>query len=126
MLCSSKPNSARHPPVSVLLGAGISVAAGIPDLRSCGGMYDTLQPELLTASKEERDIMREDPTFVMSTALFRENQLPLLEFLRPLILNVADHKWQPTLSHRFLELLHEKGAIHQPFLALFSSAMPFD
>jgi hypothetical protein len=35
--------------VSMLTGAGVSVASGIPDFRSPGGMYDTLRPELLTA-----------------------------------------------------------------------------
>jgi NAD-dependent SIR2 family protein deacetylase len=31
--------------VVVLTGAGVSVAAGIPDFRSPGGMYETLRPE---------------------------------------------------------------------------------
>ena len=30
--------------VVVLTGAGVSCAAGIPDFRSPGGLYDTLRP----------------------------------------------------------------------------------
>lgn len=49
-----------------LTGAGMSVTAGIPDFvcfllvlclpeqRSAGGLYDTLKPELLTASDSEK------------------------------------------------------------------------
>ena len=44
--------------VSFLTGAGVSVNAGIPDFRSKGGMYDTLQPDLLTASAEDKAAMR--------------------------------------------------------------------
>ena len=36
--------------VVVLTGAGVSCAAGIPDFRSPGGLYDTLRPELITAT----------------------------------------------------------------------------
>ena len=40
--------------VVVLTGAGMSVAAGIPDFRSPGGMYATLRPELLTATPQQQ------------------------------------------------------------------------
>ena len=34
----------------VLNTAGTSVASGIPDFRSSGGIFDTLRPELIAAS----------------------------------------------------------------------------
>lgn len=81
---------------------GMSVAAGIPDFRSPGGMYDTLRPELLTASAEERVAMTADPTAVVSWDLFRHNPLPYLEVRRPFILGVAEQRWKATLSHWFV------------------------
>ena len=64
--------------VAFLTGAGVSVAAGIPDFRSPGGLYDTLRPELLTASPQEQSFMAREPTAVVSWDLFRQNQLPYL------------------------------------------------
>jgi len=87
--------------VVVLTGAGTSVASGIPDFRSPGGMYATLRPELLTASPSQRAAMSEDPTEVVSWSLFRENALPYLELRRPFILGTAAQAWQPTLAHAF-------------------------
>ena len=59
--------------VSFLTGAGVSVNAGIPDFRSKGGMYDTLKPELLTASEDDRLCMKADPKHVVSFDLFSRN-----------------------------------------------------
>ena len=97
--------------VVFLTGAGTSVSAGIPDFRSPGGMYDTLKPELLTASTNERMTMAQDPTTVVSWSLFSQNQFPYLELRRPFILGIADKKWKPTATHIFMRLCHDKGLL---------------
>lgn len=92
--------------IAILTGAGVSVASGIPDFRSPGGIYDTLKPELITASDEQRHRMKIDPTNVVAWSMFRENQLPYLEVRRPFILGTRERKWKATIAHRFAELLH--------------------
>ena len=97
--------------VAMLTGAGVSVAAGIPDFRSPGGMYDTLQPKKLTATPEQRMDMAADPTTVVSWRLFKDNPLPYLEVRRPFILGVGAGEWQGTCAHYFAKVLHEKGML---------------
>mmetsp|Transcript_1469 Transcript_1469/g.3260 ORF Transcript_1469/g.3260 Transcript_1469/m.3260 type:complete len:400 (+) Transcript_1469:164-1363(+) len=94
--------------ICTLTGAGVSVASGIPDFRSPGGLYDTLRPELLTATPEQRHILRQDPMHVVSWKLFRDNPLPYMEVRRPFILGTQAKQWKPTIAHRFAELLHTK------------------
>jgi len=94
--------------IAVLSGAGISVSAGIPDFRSPGGMYDTLRPELLTATTEQQQIMEVDPTAVVECGMFFSNQFPYLEVRKPFIIGTAEEKWKATPSHWFLRLLHDK------------------
>ena len=76
--------------IAILAGAGMSVASGIPDFRSAGGLYDTLRPGLLTASLDEREAIRADPTFALDMTLFLQNPLPCLELNRPFILGTRD------------------------------------
>jgi NAD+-dependent protein deacetylase sirtuin 2 len=94
--------------IALLTGAGVSVASGIPDFRSPGGMYATLRPELLTATPEQRRWMEDDPTYVVSWDIFRENQFPYLEVRRPFILGTRNQQWKATIAHRFAELVHTK------------------
>lgn len=102
--------------IVTLSGAGISVASGIPDFRSPGGgMYATLRPELLTATPQQQEAMRYNPTLVVDWDLFRINQLPYLEVRRSFILGTAMHRWQPTLAHVFILLLHEKGLLQRHY-----------
>jgi NAD-dependent SIR2 family protein deacetylase len=99
--------------IIVLTGAGTSVASGIPDFRSPGGMYSTLRPDLLTATSDEQASMAEAPTDVVSWSLFQHNQLPYLEVRRPFILGTAKKTWQPTLAHAFFALLDKKGLLRR-------------
>jgi NAD-dependent SIR2 family protein deacetylase len=94
--------------IVVLAGAGMSVASGIPDFRSVGGLYDTLQPDVLTASQVEKEAIRADPTVALEQGLFLRNPLPLLEVIRPFILGTQKEEWKATIAHRFMELLHQK------------------
>lgn len=97
--------------VVVLTGAGISTPSGIPDFRSPGGMYQTLQPQKITATPEQREWMTADPTAVVDFHLFSQNQFPYLEVRRPFILGTAEKVWKPTLAHFFIKLLDEKGLL---------------
>lgn len=94
--------------IVVLAGAGMSVTSGIPDYRSAGGLYHTLQPDQLTASAVEREAIRADPTVALEQRLFIQNQLPCLEVKRPFILGTQEEIWKATIAHRFVELLHQK------------------
>ncbi|KNC83633.1 hypothetical protein SARC_04132 [Sphaeroforma arctica JP610] len=103
--------SGRIRNIMILSGAGVSTASGIPDFRSVGGMYDTLKPNLLTATEEQRQAMRIDPIHVVSLDLFRETQLPYLELRRPFILGLGGNQWRPTLMHFLSDVLHKKGLL---------------
>jgi NAD-dependent deacetylase sirtuin 2 len=94
--------------IAVLTGAGVSVASGIPDFRSPGGMYSTLKSDLLTATPIQKQLMQMDPTYVVSWDIFQQTAFPYLEVRRPFILGTASQTWKATIAHRFLELLHVK------------------
>jgi len=101
-------NSPQCNSIVILSGAGTSVASGIPDFRSPGGMYDTLRPDLITATPYQRELMEEDPTYVVEKSMFLSNPFPYLEVRRPFILGTREHKWKATIAHRFAELIHVK------------------
>jgi NAD+-dependent protein deacetylase sirtuin 2 len=104
-------NSDKCRRVLVLTGAGQSCIAGIPDFRSADGLYATLQPEQLTATLQEREAIRADPTLALEQNMFLQNPLPLLELQRDFILGTRVQRWKATLAHRFLEMLSSKGKL---------------
>jgi len=83
--------------IIVMTGAGISVAAGIPDFRSPKtGLYDSLDKYNLPYKEAIFDIeyFRENPKpfFVLSKELYPGN-------------------FKPTMVHYFIKLLHQKGLL---------------
>jgi NAD-dependent SIR2 family protein deacetylase len=94
--------------ILVLAGAGMSVAAGIPDYRSHDGFYATLQAHQLTATPQQQAAIQQDKTFALDQHLFLENPLPCLELKRDFILGVHERRWKPTLAHRFCALLAQQ------------------
>ncbi|CAM9924842.1 unnamed protein product [Ectocarpus fasciculatus] len=99
--------------IVVLAGAGCSVSSGIPDFRSPGGFYDSLRPELITATPDEQSAMSMEPSLVVDINMFKRNQFPYLEVRRPFILGTIDKKWKPTLTHFFFKLLDDKGMLRR-------------
>jgi len=50
---------------------------------------------------------------VADIRLFNVNQFPYLEVERPFILGTAEEKWKPTISHIFVEIMHQKGILQR-------------
>lgn len=87
--------------VVVLAGAGISVAAGIPDFRSPGsGLYDNLA---------KYDLPR--PEAVFDIDFFETNPKPFFDLARELY----PGRFQPTRTHMLFKLLHNKGLLQRVY-----------
>jgi len=85
--------------IVVLCGAGLSVAAGIPDFRGSKGVYKTYGESL------------ERPEYLFTLEYFRRNQEPFYKFCD----NMAKIDPKPTYAHRFIAWLHETGRLHHCF-----------
>ena len=91
----------RFKNIIVMCGAGISVAAGIPDFRSKGtGLYDNLQKYDLP-----------DPQSIFEINYFQEHPSAFYHLARELF----PGNFAPTPTHFLLHLLHEKGVLLRCF-----------
>jgi len=87
--------------IIVMSGAGLSVAAGIPDFRTPGtGLYDNLQEYNLP-----------EPQAIFDIGYFKTNPAPFSRLARELF----PGKYRPTPAHYFIRLLHEKGLLLRNF-----------
>ena len=94
---------ANAPPrsVIVMVGAGMSVAAGIPDFRTPGsGLYDNLQAYGLPY-----------PEAIFDVSYFPNHPAP---FYR-LCAELWPGQYQPTAAHRFVKALHDRGLLLRCF-----------
>ncbi|XP_055906614.1 NAD-dependent protein deacetylase Sirt2 [Eupeodes corollae] len=83
--------------IITMVGAGISTSAGIPDFRSPGsGLYDNLQKYNLP-----------HPTAIFDMDYFMENPQPFFALAKELYPGT----FNPTPSHYFVRLLHDKGLL---------------
>ena len=95
-LCS-RVKAGRYKRVVVMAGAGVSVAAGIPDFRTPGsGLYDNL---------EKYSLPRPQAVFEMES--FRRNPQPFFSLAKTLY--PVRGRFAPTKAHYFISLLAKKG-----------------
>lgn len=99
--------------ISVLAGAGISVSAGIPDFRSKGGFYNTLDLSKYPLTEKQKQRVEGDSEYILTYELFQENPAVYITARREMIL--APELYNATLSHWFLKLLHDKKLLKRYF-----------
>lgn len=84
--------------ILVLSGAGISVACGVPDFRSPGGLYDQI--------KEKYNLT--DPQLLFDINYIRKDQVPFYDFAAQLF---PSSDLVPSKAHKFIKLLQDKGKL---------------
>lgn len=95
-LCS-RLKDGHYKKIIVMVGAGVSVGAGIPDFRTPGsGLYDNLEKYSLPR-----------PQAVFEMEYFLQNPQPFFSLAKDIY--PLPGRFAPTKAHYFIKLLSEKG-----------------
>ena len=106
--------------IIVVMGAGLSVAAGVPDFRSDNGLYNLLNgvdlfgaggfkldPKKFPPQQIAQSMKTFTPHDLFSLPTFRVNPIPFYTFYYKM--GIAGDVCKPTFAHRFIKLLEERG-----------------
>ena len=91
--------------IVVVLGAGVSVSAGIPDFRSPGGLFETVQKHF---GERFPDLMIQ-PEILLSRKFYNENPEVCENEVEPMLRNWKLEEANPTISHKMLGWLYKQG-----------------
>ena len=96
--------------IVVCTGAGVSTAAGVPDFRSAGGLFERIGREFGDRFPEAKH----NPEWMLSRSFARQYPHVWENIVLPRI--QADYNGlQPTLTHRFCAWLHWKGWLRRVY-----------
>lgn len=91
--------------IVLVLGAGISVSAGIPDFRSPGGLFEAVKEHF----GERFPKVMENPEHLLSRSFYDENPEVCKNEVIPMLQSWKLEDTQPTITHKLLGWLYKQG-----------------
>lgn len=91
--------------IVLVLGAGISVSAGIPDFRSPGGLFEAVKTHF---GKKFPKVMKQ-PEYLLSRSFCNENPEVWENEVVPMLRSWKLEETQPTITHKMISWLHNQG-----------------
>jgi len=100
-----------HKNIVVVTGAGVSTTAGIPDFRSPGNVFDTLISKL----GDRFPSVTYEPEYFLSASFVQTYPEIWKNDVWPLVHQNMIEGYEPTLTHRFVDWLGQKGWLRRVY-----------
>lgn len=97
--------------IVVVLGAGVSVSAGIPDFRSPGGLFEAVQEHF---GEKFPDVMVQ-PEILLSRKFNNENPEVCKNEVEPMLRSWKLEEAYPTICHKMLGWLYKQGWLQRVY-----------
>jgi len=97
--------------IVVVLGAGVSVSAGIPDFRSPGGLFEAVQEHF---GEKFPEVMIQ-PEILLSRKFFEENQEVWVNEVVPMLESWKLEETNATIAHKMLGWLYKQGWLRRVY-----------